>query len=329
MFTRTSSFRLSMLLILVIILLVSACAPLPPPPPTEPPAAPTAAEPTEAPTPDPRITLTDGLGREITLAGPAKAIISLSAANTEALYAIGAGDLLIARDEFSDFPEQALELPNVGGGWGEINTESVVALEPDLVLASQITTAEQVAGLEALGLTVYSVPNPGSFAELYALLLDIGILTGRTEGAQELVNALEARVTAVVEKVAAVEPVAVFYEIDASDPNAPYTVGQGTFGDMLISAAGGANVAGDQPGWIQFSLEQLVALDPPVIIFASAPFIPTTAESLSTRPGWGSLSAIVQGQVYSIDSDLVDLPGPRLVDGLEAFAAMLHPELFR
>jgi iron complex transport system substrate-binding protein len=119
-----------------------------------------------------------------------------------------------------------------------------------------------------------------------------------------------------------------FYEVDGSDPQAPWTTGSGTFQQLMFELVGGANIAADLEGWGQLSLEAIVVRDPQVIIFGAGPFVPTTVESLMARPGWERISAVEQGRVYPIDTDLVDVPGPRLVEGLELLARLLHPEAF-
>ena len=152
-------------------------------------------------------------------------------------------------------------------------------------------------------------------------------MNGQAEAA-ELVAELEARVTAVEEMTQGVERLRVFYEADGTDPTAPWTTGSGTFQSVLIDLAGGSNVAGEIAGWGQFSLEQLVAIDPQVILFGSGSFVPATVDSLAARPGWGTMSAVVDGRVYAVDTNWVDRPGPRLVEALEAMARFIHPELF-
>jgi iron complex transport system substrate-binding protein len=153
-------------------------------------------------------------------------------------------------------------------------------------------------------------------------------MTGQQAGAAELMAELEARVTAVAERLLGADRPRVFYEADGSDPTAPWTTGSGTFQSVLIDLAGGANVAAEITGWGQFSLERLVAVDPQVILFGSGTFVPTTAESLAARPGWGATSAVADGRVHAIDTNWVDRPGPRLVEALEAMARVIHPELF-
>jgi iron complex transport system substrate-binding protein len=217
---------------------------------------------------------------------------------------------------------------SIGSTFGQLNTEAIVALQPDLVLAASITGSEQVQALEDLGLTTYVLADPLDFEGLYRNLQIVGELTGQQAGAAELLAELEARVTAVAERMQEADRPRVFYEADGVDPTAPWTTGSGTFQSVLIDLAGGTNVAAEITGWGQFSLEKLVAIDPQVIVFGSGPFVPTTAESLAARPGWGTLTAVADERVYAIDTNWVDRPGPRLVEALEAMARVIHPELF-
>jgi iron complex transport system substrate-binding protein len=216
----------------------------------------------------------------------------------------------------------------VGGGWGEINTELLLTLESDLVLAADIHTEEQVQELEYLGLTVFWVPNFSSFDELFENIENLGRLTGQLEIARSRIDALQNRVDAVLALVEGIDPVSVYYEVDGSDPSAPWTTGSNTFQDVLISLAGGDNVASDLEGWVQISPEAILVADPEVILFAVGPFVGSTVESISSRPGWEDITAVMNGAVYAVDTNIVDRPGPRQVDALELFAAYFHPELF-
>jgi iron complex transport system substrate-binding protein len=274
------------------------------------------------------IRVIDGLGREITLESPARRIISLAANTTEMLYEIDALEWLIGRDEFSDEPPSVLELPNVGGGWGDLNNELILTLEPDLVLAAEIHTPEQVQALEDLGLTVFYVPNFLAFEGLYTNLENLGKLTGQEAIAQERIAALRERVETIETLLTEVEPVATYYEVDGSDPNAPWTTGSDTFHDVLISMAGGVNIAADIQGWGQISPEAILAADPEVILFAAGPFVTSTVESIASRPGWEDITAVTHGAIYAVDTNIVDRPGPRQVLALEIFTKRIHPELF-
>ncbi|MEW5872499.1 MAG: cobalamin-binding protein [Chloroflexota bacterium] len=312
--------RKGLALLLAAVLLLSACAQSAPVPPTA----------TPPPTPSP-IVLADGSGQTITLSSPAQRIVSLAPSNTEMLFAIGAGSQVIGRDAFSDYPAEAQSLPDIGGSFGELNTEVLVSLKPDLVLAADLTAPEQVQAIKDLGLTVFVLSNPTSFDGLFANLQTVARLTGRETQAEALVKSLQGRLEAVQQKVAplASRPL-VFYELDATEPNAPWTSGPGTFIDTLITLAGGENLGASLEGaWAQISLEVLLTRDPQIIILGDYTWGGVTPEALKARPGWEALSAAQNGRVYTIDDNLVSRPGPRLVDGLEAMAKLLHPDIFQ
>jgi len=275
------------------------------------------------------ISLVDGLGRTVSLESPATSIVSLSPSNTELLYAVGAGDKIVGRDSFSDYPEEAVDLPDVGGGYSEYNLEMLVNLDPDLVLAAEINTAELVQSIEDLGITVFYISNPIVLDDLYASIENVGVLTGNKENAQQVISQAKQRADVVVDAVAKAEntPV-VFYELDATDPTKPYTPGPDTFYSTLISMAGGKNI-GDamSSAWAQISLEELVLQDPDLILLGDAMW-GITPESVGEREGWDTLSAIHAGNVLPFDDNLLARPGPRLIDGLEALAHVIHPEVF-
>ena len=271
-------------------------------------------------------TVVNGLGRTVTLAASPQRIVSLAPSNTEILFAIGAGPQVVGRDAFSDYPEEVVTLTNIGGPWGELNTETLVALRPDLVLAAGINTPEQVQVLEDLGLRVYYLANPLDFEGLYKNLRLVGELTGHAADAERLVADLRARVDAVKSTVGGADRPTVYYEVDATDPNAPWTTGAGTFQQVLIETAGGKNIFADLEGWVQVGLEEIIARDPEIMIFAAGPRVPTTLESVAERSGWEGITAVSSGKVYGIDTNWTDRAGPRLVDALEAMATLLHPD---
>lgn len=271
----------------------------------------------------------DGLGRTIEFESPPQRIVSIVPSNTEILFAIGAANQVVGRDEYSDFPTEALEITSIGDTYGELNAEAITALEPDLILVGDITPIEQIEALTNLGLKVYQVPNPMSFEDLYFNLETIGKITGQEQTATALVESLAARVVAVETAVEDAATVRVFYEVDGTDPTAPYTTGAGTFQQVLIDLAKGQNVAADLDGWGAMNLEQIVERDPEVVIFGEGPWVPTTSESLAERSGWGGMSAVVNGRVHGVDTNWIDRPGPRLVDALERFAEIIQPDRFK
>lgn len=276
------------------------------------------------------ITLTDGLGNTIELAGPAQHIVSLAPSNTEILFAIGAGKQVVGRDSFSDYPEAAFEVADIGGGFAELDMETIISLEPDLILAADITAPEQIQALTDVDMIVFALPNPVELSGMYENLRTVAVLTGHEEETETLISELEARVTAVSDAIAnAEETPLVFYELDSTDPNAPWTSGPGTFIDTMLTMAGGENVGAVLEGaWVQISIEELIVQDPQIILLGDALWGGITPEDVAARESWDGLTAVQTGNVFPFDDNLVSRPGPRLVDGLEAMAQFLHPELF-
>jgi iron complex transport system substrate-binding protein len=266
----------------------------------------------------------------VVLPSPAQHVVSLAPSNTEILFAVGAGSQVVGRDTLSDYPPQAKAVADIGGSMGNFNTEAIVALHPDLVLVAEINAPELIASLEKLGLTVYYLKNPVTLEGMYANLETVGTLTGHAEDAATLVTSLRARVAAVVAKVAtATSRPSVYYELDGTDPTKPYTSGGGTFVDQLIQRAGGVNVFTQlKDQWPQISLEQLLVDNPQIIILGDSAY-GETPDKVIARSGWGNLLAVKNKQVFPFDDNLVSRPGPRLVDGLEALAKLIHPELFK
>jgi iron complex transport system substrate-binding protein len=299
---------------------LGACSPAVTPTP-----APTVPVATSTPAP---IVLKDGLGREVSLAKPAQRVVSLAPSNTEILFAVGAGSQVVGREEFSNYPPEATAVPSIGSAM-QLSTEAVVALQPDLVLAAGVTSPEQVKALEDLKITVFFLANPTDFDGLYQNMITAGKLTGHEAEARTLADSLKARVAAVTDKMAGAAKPKVFFEVDSTDPTKPWTVGPGDFIDTLITMAGGVNVAsGLKSTYAQISSEELIQQNPDIILLGDAQW-GTTAESVIARPGWEVIAAVKNQTIYPVDGDTTSRPGPRLVDGLEQLAKLLHPDLFK
>jgi iron complex transport system substrate-binding protein len=271
----------------------------------------------------------DGMGRTVVLNGYPERIISISASTTEIIYALGAGDKVIGRDSFSIFPAEVESVEIVGDFFGTVPSEALLAAEPDLIIAGGIISEEQITTIEELGLTVYYQLDPVDFEGLYDNINAIGALIGFEEEATTYVKTLEARVYVVMEIIAAVEnkPV-VFVEIDATDPANPWTTGSGTFVDYILNTGGGQNAAADLEGaYAQMSSEALIEANPEVILLTNALY-GITPEMVAERPGWDVIEAVQNDAVFPFDPYLFNVPGPRLVNGLEEVARLLHPELF-
>lgn len=303
---KKNSFPLSILVILGLAL--GSCAP--------------------AAAPSPAIGLTDGMGRQIELPAPAQKIVSMAPSNTEILFAIGAGHQVIGRDSFSDYPEEAKKVEEVGGLTGTYNLEKIASLQPDLVLLAGINSPELVDSLEKLNLTVFYLENPKDFDGLFKNIETVGALTGRQDQARSLVDGMKAKVAEIEAQMKSVDQtLKVYYEIDGSDPTRPWTTGPGTYMDLMIQTVHGENIGKNLSSeWAQISQEEILLQNPDVILLGDGVY-GITAEMVAARPGWSEITAVKNGRVEMFDDNLVSRPGPRMVDGLEMLAKILHPEV--
>jgi iron complex transport system substrate-binding protein len=268
------------------------------------------------------LAVVDDAGRQVEISRAPERIVSIAPSNTEVLFALGLDDRIVGVDSFSMYPAEAAELPQVGD-YLEPDLELVVAAAPDLVLASEAHVGTVLSELENLGLPTV-VLEPTDLDEIFSGMLLVGDITGEPLPARQLVCDLQARVDVVTEAVADAPSPAVFFELSPD----LYSAGPGSYVDDLITRAGGENVAASAAQmWPQLSAEAVVSADPEVIILADHE-ADVTPETVAARPGWQGVSAVEQDRIVTIDSDLVARPGPRVVDGLEAIAAALHPDLF-
>ena len=320
------------LIVFVLSILLTACGNSSTPEPTNISSVPTTVPVTPLLTEEPKpvpISVIDDLGAEINLETPAQTIISISPNMTEILFGIGAGDRLIGRDSNSQYPEAALEAVDLGAMWDGIPVEDILALEPDLILAGEIFAPDAIQELRDLGLTVYWQANPHDFEGLFTNIMDISVLTGTEVEADELVVSLNDRIILLEEKLENVENIPlVFYELDASEPANPWTTGANTFISYIISEAKGKNLGDVLEGeWVQISSEELISQNPDFILLADALY-GISPESVAERPGWSGISAVVNGRLFAFDPFILSVPGPRLVDGFELVAELIHSELF-
>jgi len=266
------------------------------------------------------ITVTDDSGAEVTLDQPATRIVSLAPANTEIVYAIGAGDKMVAGTSYDDYPEEAKSLPKIGD-FNSPNIEKTASYSPDLVLAAGGIQAKLRGKLEDLGMKVYVV-DPKSYDDVVATVENVGKLAGVEDGAATVAAEMTAAREEVQAKVSGLTPATTFLEI-YSKPL--MTAGSSTFIDDMITIAGGENIgaqAGD--GFPTFSTEVLVKDDPQVYIADSGSM--SEPGDITKRAGFAGLTAVKNGTVYVIDDNLIARPGPRLAEGLRQLVTMIHPE---
>jgi iron complex transport system substrate-binding protein len=275
------------------------------------------------------ITITDDAGRQVHLNSTPTRIISHVPSITETIFALGLGDKLVADDDYSDYPEAAKTKPKIGGYFTP-NIEEIVAMKPDLVLTDG-EVPDLITKLDSLGIPV-AVIDPKDINSVLTDIELLGNITGSQKEAQEITSDMKNRIDAVMFKVVPLSyRPSVFYVFDATDPTKPWTAGPGSFVDSLISMAGGTNVAASASGpWIQFNMEELVNSNPDIILVdASHGTAAISPAQLKDLPGWQDLTAVKENHVYTIDGDLVNRSGPRIVQGLEEIAKILHPGLFK
>jgi iron complex transport system substrate-binding protein len=270
-------------------------------------------------------TTRDMLGRDVTLAAPPRRIVSLVPSVTEILYALNAESLLVGVTDFCDFPPEARRQPKVGGMVAP-SLEAIVALRPDLVIATNEGTREDTfTQLSRLGVPVYLVAAH-HVADATSLMRRLGTLTGRDGAAGPLVARLEQRIEAVKQAVLPLGRPRVLYVLW---PEPLIVPGREAIVTELIQLAGGEPLtANDADAWPRYSLEAAVARSPEVILLANHG-AGSGAVSTEKWQRLASLPAVKAGRLLSVDGDLMHRYGPRFVDGLEQLARAIHPEAFR
>jgi iron complex transport system substrate-binding protein len=270
----------------------------------------------------PDSTVVDTTAVDTTVSADApSAIVSLSPTATEMLFAIGAADQVLAVDDQSNIPAEALDKPHDLSGF-EPNVEAIAALKPDLVIMQDPTVQDQ---LEALGITVWIGSAPTSFDDVYAQIEQLGAVTGHVGGAAELVGSMKTAIAAAVAaapKIAAGAKVGVYHELD----NTLYSVTSNTFIGQVYSLFGLTNIAdGAQPGndYPQLNAEYIVQQNPALIFLADTKCCGESPETVAARPGWDAIDAVKNGGVIAIDDDIASRWGPRLVDFVQAVSDAL------
>lgn len=302
-------------ILLTLLLALAACA------------APASA-PTSSPQPTPPLTLTDDAGRAVEVPAEAARIVSLAPSNTEIVCALHACDRVVGITDFDHYPPEVADRAKVVIG-AQVDVEKVVAAHPDLILAAgnELTPTPVIEQLSGLGYPVLTL-YPESLDEVYGDIALVGRAIRETDAAAAVVEQMRQRVDGITRAVAGAQRPRTFYEVSVFE-GVIYTAGDGSFLASLIDLAGGEPVTGDARS-TSITVEQLVSADPQLIILGDSSYDPTiTPASVAVRPGWGEMSAVHEGHVVPYPDDIVTTrPGPRIVDGLEALARVLHPEAF-
>lgn len=276
------------------------------------------------------IEVTDQLGRVVRLETAPQRIISLAPSNTEVLFALGLADRVVAVTDYCNYPPEAEAKPSIGG-FSTPNMEEIVALSPDLILATSIHESKVISQLESKGLTVLAL-NPKTVNEVLEAILLTGKVAGVEENASELAAEMQQRIKAVTDKIASLSPeekLKTCYVVWFSDEGL-MVAGADTLQDEIIDKAGGLNIGMEVKDYASIDIETVIGLNPEVMIVGTGHGSSgnDTFDYTRTEARLRDIDARQNERIYGVDSDSATRPGPRIVDGLEQFARFIHPELF-
>jgi len=271
------------------------------------------------------LTIKDGRGAELTIPANPKRIVSLIPSLTETLFAIGAGDKVVAVTIYDNYPvnvQDQVEYVFLDGL--NPNVEQILNLNADLIVLGGLND-EVTKSIQALGIPTAKY-DPTTIEEIYQTIENLGLITNTAKNAQELIASMQEKEQQIIAQAAAIKPedrVKVWVEVDPS----LWTSGKGTFIDSLITIAGGDSIVEEQ-GYPQYSEEQVIDKNPQVILITYGYYVENAVEGVLAREGWKDVTAVADDRVISVDSDTVTRSGPRIIDGLLEIAKALYPDVF-
>lgn len=265
-------------------------------------------------------TVTGADGSTVTLEKEPEKIVSVSPTLTEMVYALGAGEKMVGRSDYCDYPAEVFDVESMG----TIQTpdmEKIISLNPDLVLVSGMLNEEYMTKLSSVGVPVLLVQEVNKFEQVYDIMEMMGLVLNRNEKTAECIAEMKAAVQEVQEKIAGAEAPSVYYVVGYGEYG-DFTAGGDTFAGDILTIAGGNNIAKDNSGW-SITLEEIIESDPDIILLPSyyeADFV--------KAPHYCDLTAVKEGRVYAIDNNMIDRQGYRNAEGIRALAEIFHPEAF-
>lgn len=261
------------------------------------------------------ITVTDMTGREITLEEPATRIVALTPSDCEILYAIGAGEALVGRGQYCDFPQKVLDVPAVQSG-ANTNLEQIIALKPQVLLMSTMAqTEEQAAALDAAGIKVV-ISDAHDIEGVYTSISIIGALMGKEVEAENVITSMKETFAEVSEKAADTVEKTVYFEVSPLEYGL-WTAGSGTFMNEIAEMMGLKNCFSDVAGWGQISEEQVLLRNPDYIVTITMYFGdgPKPEDEIMNRAGWQNVTAVKNASILNLQNNELSRPGPRLTEG--------------
>ena len=272
------------------------------------------------------VTVVDMIGKTITLEEPATRIVALTPSDCEILYAIGAGDTLVGRGKYCDFPAQVLDVPAVESG-ATTNLEEIIALDPDVLLMSTMAqTEEQIAALEAAGIQVV-VSDAQDIEGVYTAIRLIGALMGRDSEAAAIVESMQTTFAGIQANATGDGTKTVYFEVSPLEYGL-WAAGSHTFMDEIAAMLGLQNAFADVEGWGEISEEQVLERKPDYIVTISMYFGegPTPVEEILGRAGWESVPAVANGKILNLPNNELSRPAPRLAGGAQLMFDFVYGE---
>ena len=273
---------------------------------------------------DGAISVVDMSGRELSLDSPATKVVALTAADCEILYAVGAGDTLIGRGEYCDYPAEVSDVSSVQSG-AETNIEQIISLKPNLVLMdSMAQTKEQVKQLEDAGITV-AVSKAEDIDGVYKAIDIIGALVGKDDEAEKLIGSMKSSFEELKSKASGDGSKTVYFEVSPLEYGL-WTAGSGSFMNEIAIMLGLKNAFSDVQAWAEISEEQVISRNPDYIVTITmySGTGPEPVDEIISRSGWENLSAVKNKAILDLPDNELTRPGPRLVDGAKALYNLVY-----
>lgn len=270
--------------------------------------------------------LKDEVGREVTFSFPPKRIVSLAPNITEILFSLGLDEEVVGVSIHCNYPEKAKSRVRVGS-YISIDFERVISLKPDLIIATGAGNPREMVGrLERLGFPSFVI-FPKRFEDVLQSIRHLGRVSAKEREALSIIESMQRRKERVAERIKNLSRPKVFLQIGESPI---VTVGKGSFGDDLIRLAGGENVAEkDREMYPRLGMEEILRRSPEVILISSMNPKGDYERIFREWERWKMIPAVKQGRIHLIDSDLIDRPSPRIIDGLEEMATLIHPGRYK
>ncbi len=264
--------------------------------------------------------ITDSYGNVITIEEEPERVVSCAPNLTEMMYDLNAGDKLVGRSDYCDYPAQVIDIPSVGA-IDMPDLESIIALEPDVVIATTFQE-ENIRKLKDVGIPVIVLTEDATLDGVYGMLESLGAIVNRSTEAEACINDMKETIATVEETVSGLDKPTVYYVMGYGEYG-DFTAGGDTFVGEMIALSGGDNIAADISGW-SITLEEIIEADPDIILISEY-----MKEDFINFPNYSELTAVKEGRVFTVDINIIERQGYRNAEGIKALATIFYPEEFK